>query len=244
MTAVLCYTTDYLSLIISNKRVSYGKYAEAGYTDEYEKLVNLPEMGWAAGAGAAGYLDQLKESLANTVISSVQDIMDVYNKVSTSFSLNPFYSEEDLNSSAVVASWIGFDEEINSIKFRIGVLSSEHIGQEGMGSLRDNQIFTLYPIDYIEDEDKIRDLWNRHGWEYQFNGDINALFEKMFTILNEISSHSKYVSSTCDIGLQILLGDGIYKVKFSGEIDELINEVKANCIHERYQLISRIGSND
>jgi hypothetical protein len=242
MTAVLCYTTNILSIILSDKRVSYGRYAELGYSDEYTKLVNLPEMGWAAGAGAGDYLDQLKETLADSDILSVKDIIDVYEEVSTSFSSNGFYSEEHIKSSAVVASWIGFDEEINSIKFRIGVLSSEHVGKEGMGSVSDNLIFTLYPIDYIEDENKVEVLLNKHGWEHQFDGDMNALYEKLFSVFEEIANDSPYVSSTCDVGLQIFLDNVIYKIKFSGEISDLIRAVKENRIHERYELISKIGS--
>jgi hypothetical protein len=242
MTVVLCYTTDVLSLILSDKRVSYGRYAEFGFSDDYLKLVNLPEMGWAAGAGAGDYLDQLKETLANTEILSVADIMKVYQAVTTSFSSNSFYSEQDIKNSAVVASWIGYDEQTEFIKFRMGILSSDHIGKEGIASLNDNQIFTLYPIDYVEDTSKVSDVLNKYGEEHHFDGDLNALFEKVFSIFEEISRTSDFVTSTCDIGLQLLQNDGIYKIKFSGEISELLQEVKENRIYERYVLVSKIGS--
>jgi hypothetical protein len=244
LTAVLCYTTNLFSLILSDNRVSYGKYAQGGYSDDYEKLVNLKDMGWAAGAGAADYLDELKQRLAVTPINNVEEIIKIYQEVSDSFSSNSIYSGDDIDMSAAVASWLGFDEHLDFFKFNIGILSPNHIDQEGLKCVGPNQIFTLYPVDYLENENKILDLLNRHGCEYQFDGDLNTLYKKVFSIFKEIAQNSDFVSSSCDIGLHMIQNDGIYKIRFSGEIDNLIQEANENSIHERYIVVSKIGRNE
>lgn len=241
MSVVIAYSTDVLSIILTDKRVSFGKYAEFGYSDDGEKLINLSDMGWAAGAGVSEYLYDLKQNLSSENIKDVKDIINVYQKISNTYFIDPNYSKEDIDMSAVVASWLGFDEKICFFKFNVGILSSQHISENGIKTLSPNQIFTLYPIDYLDNQNKISSLLSKHGCEHQFDGDINKLYEKIFGLFREIAEDSKYVSTTCDIGLHLIQKDGVYKIKLSGEINELMNELKEGRIQERYEVVSAIG---
>lgn len=111
MTTVISLSNEYCSIIITDNRENYGCLGELGYEDGRTKLINIPDMGWVCGAGLADFLDLLKDTLSKSKITTTDDIESVYKKVISEYKNNNNDFEEDIKSSVMIASWIGFDGE-------------------------------------------------------------------------------------------------------------------------------------
>lgn len=234
MTAVLSYVNKYFSIILSDNRVSYGLNQEGGYEDGHIKLINLRNMGWASGAGFADYLEKFKKALAINKIRSVGDIETIFKDVLESFKKEKPVWQKEIDSSVAVASWIGSSNGLNMF-FRIGILSNEHFGI-GIKVLNNGSLNILYPGDYLTDTSKVDSIETKYSLEIG-EKDFQFVLEHMLNIFKEISITSNQVSSTCDIGVHKIAEDEIYKLKISGEVDELIKALERGSIEELTETI-------
>jgi|SRR5699024_8064967 len=237
MTAVLGYVTQAISVILCDRRINFGKYQEFGYSDENKKLVDLTEMGWASGAGLATFLDEFKDNLDKEYIKDTDDIIRAFNvAVGQAKEQTPHLSKEIDKSSAMI-SWFGVPSE-QQMTFRVGILSNHHFGSN-IALINDEEIQTLYPGDYIDNPDLVKDFEERFEKSIGFQGDIEDILDRMLHMFDEISSNSKYVSKCCDIGLHCFTQNGILKLKISGEVNELISEIENGNINNRLELINQ-----
>lgn len=238
MTAIIGYSTKTLTIMLTDRRINYGAKQELGYEDNRVKLINLPDMGWASGAGLADFLDSFKESLAENKVSSTDDVRKIYDDaVVKAKEINPSSFEEHIDKSVAVVSWFGATTDYQEIFFRMGLLSKSSFGNN-IAVANSEEIFIVYPSDYLENQELVMDLEKRHGIHVQFNGDINLVLKRMFEMFKEISDKSPYVSSICDAGLFFIAPDGIYKIKISGEVDDLIRELDEGKLEQKFEIVA------
>ncbi|MEW4425989.1 hypothetical protein AB1I68_00680 [Paenibacillus pabuli] len=237
MTAIVGFVRQTLSIIITDNRINYGKHQEFGYDDTRSKLFNLPDMGWACGAGLSVFIDSFKESLVSEPIEDTHKIVEIYKKaINSAKSFNPELAEF-IDDSVVMASWFGASTE--KITFRIGFSSKSHYGDH-LALLNDNEILVIYPPEYLESKEKVRDLVDRFPLKMDSNDGINIILERMLKIFNEISNNSKFVSTTCEVGMHEFTYEGVIKSKIAGESRELITELENGRITERIEIVDVI----
>ncbi|KYD07648.1 hypothetical protein [Saccharococcus caldoxylosilyticus] len=235
MTVVLAYTNRYMSVIMSDDRINYGRHQEFGYIDGTTKLIELPNMGWISGAGLSDYLDKLKDSLANLEPTNTDEIKEVYKKVIEKCKDEDPDLAEDIDESVAVVSWISSDTK--EIFFRVGVLSAKHFGEKLM-ILQNGHIFIAYPGDYLDNPIKAETLEKKYNLHIGEELDFYSILKNMFEIFKEIALDSKYVSNNCDVGIQVLQQDGIYKLKISGDIFDLLNKVNNNKLDKEFKVVN------
>ncbi|MCM3292384.1 hypothetical protein M3661_19880 [Paenibacillus sp. MER 180] len=242
MTAIICYSTKMLNIMLTDRRINYGSKQELGYTDNRIKLINLPEMGWVSGAGLADFLDSFKGSLAEKEVRSTDDVLKIYDDaVVNAKEINPSSFEQQIDQSVAVVSWFGASTDYTEMFFRMGILSNAHYGKN-IALAPSEEIFIVYPSDYLENLELVKDLEERHGLHDQINGDIIVVLKQMFEVFKEISDNSPYVSSICDVGLFFIDQDGIYKSKISGEVHDLLRELEEGKLEQRFEIVSSFGS--
>jgi len=223
-----------MSVIMSDDRINYGRYQEFGYLDGTTKLIELPNMGWASGAGLSDYLDKLKNSLVNLEPTNSDEIKKVYKKVIEKCKAEDPDSADDIDESVAVVSWISSDSK--EIFFRVGIFSAKHFGEKLM-ILQNGHIFIAYPGDYLDDPIKTETLERKYNLQIGEELDFYSILKNMFEIFKEIVLDSNYVSNNCDVGIQVLQQDGIYKLKISGDIFDLLDKVSNNKLDTEFKVI-------
>lgn len=239
MTVVINYYSDFLSIIMTDRRISYGPNAELGFSDDHQKLINLKEMGWAAGAGLSDYLTRLKDRLSESTITSVSEIMDIYENIKTSSIEDDPDSEFDIHQSIVSFSLRQFDYETKMFKFPIGLLNEMHVHEDGITLVPPDTIHIIYPTDVYLDKKHRERIAETHEVTYKFDG-IEQLMHRLLTAFLDISTISRFVSEECDLGIEILLKEGICKFKLAGNIHDLLQASNENRLNEKLELVSKI----
>lgn len=236
MTAIVGFVTQTLSIIITDNRINYGEHQEFGYDDNRKKLFDLPEMGWACGAGLSEFIDSFKKLLVTEPIEDNFKIVEIFKKaIKSAKSANPDLVDI-IDNSVVMASWCGGSLDLKEFSFRVGVLSKTHFDDQ-MGLLNNDNIFVVYPPEYLNSIEKVRDLEDRFPLKMDSNAGIETILERMLTIFNEISENSKFVSTTCDVGMFLLTNEGFVKSKIAGESNELLSELLKGNISNRLEII-------
>ncbi|WP_316569612.1 hypothetical protein [Neobacillus sp. YIM B06451] len=232
MSVVINYVSEFISIIATDTRISWGKNAEYGYDDDNEKLVDLPQMGWTSGVGLGWFLDTFKENLAAEEISNPAQIEEIYSQaIMETMESRPGF-EEEINKSALAASWIGLSEERDKVFCRIGLLNKELFG-EVIKLLPFNQLFVLYPWEYLENPERANEFEGRYSFYHEFDGDIIAILKKICSMFDELSE-TKSVSKICDIGVQFIAPDGIYKIRIREDIQLIIDELNKDIIPGKF----------
>ncbi len=106
--------------------------------------------------------------------------------------------------------------------------------------IKNERIFITYPDDYLKNLEEIKKLESLHELNVKFEGDLIKVLRRVFEIFKIISDKSIYVSSSCDLGLQVLTSEGIFKIKLSGEIDDLLCELGKGSIENKFEIINVI----
>lgn len=215
MSVVIGYVTDQFSILMTDTRITFGKNAEFGWDDENDKLVSIPNMGWVTGVGVSDFISRFHEKLTKTKISTVRNIEDLYMKTLENEKREFAYLGNHIDSTVITCSWLGLGDD----SIRLGMFCKEYFGHN-LVELLNNQINILYPYDYLEDFSKIDKIQNRIKFEY--NGNFENLLELLLLIFAEISANSPGVSSICDIGIQLFLGNEVYKLRIKKDISPLI----------------------
>lgn len=237
MTVVISFANQNMSIIMSDDRINYGNQQEFGYSDGDTKLIDLPNMGWVSGAGLSDFLNEFKQILAASEPSDTKELNKLYKKaVENSKVLKPVYSDF-IQKSVAVASWVSRDLDFEEMFFRVGVFSEKHFGLE-VAILEPGNILITYPGDYLDDLDKVKVIESNHKLEINDDTDFYEILRIMFEVFKEISSDSIYCSTNCDVGIQALQADGIYKMKISGEISFLLESLKLNELNESTEIVN------
>lgn len=239
MTVNIGYVSKYLSIIVTDRRINYGENQEFGYSDNNNKLINLKDMGWATGAGLANFLDDFKEKLSESEVKNSDDVIALFHDVVEKAKQDEPDFAEHIDKSVGMISWFSALEDLSDFFFRVGLLSNSDFGRN-IALLNNEELQIVYPTEYLDDIAKVRELEKRYDMKIKFDGDLNKIFSRIFTIFSEISKESNFVSSICDVGLHFLNSEGFFKVRFSGEVEELLNDLYSGKIEERYELVSKI----
>jgi hypothetical protein len=239
MTVVINYVSDYLSIILTDRRISYGLNGEFGFSDDAVKLIDLKDMGWASGAGLSFYLDNLKKQLSESEIKSINDVMEVYKSV-TELTLEeePAYKSY-IENSVVSFSFNNFDFENLKFRFHIGLLSKELVNSEGIAAVLPNYIQIIYPSDIRNNDELLSELKDKYERYYQFEV-LEELIYQLLIIFDNVADNSRFVSKECDMGFFMQLQDGIYKMKLSGNVHDLIQSYHNGEILNNLEIINAI----
>jgi hypothetical protein len=148
MRVVIGYVSDYFSIVMTDTRITYGINAEMGWDDNVEKLVSIPNMGWATGVGVFNFIHNFNRKLAKLKNTTARIIEELFEK-KIEYEKNKYkYLKAQFDSTIITCSWIVKEE--NKSKVRVGLLNKEHFGNRLM-ELGNNHITILYPYDYLDD---------------------------------------------------------------------------------------------
>lgn len=237
MTVVLSYVSTQGSIILSDNRINYGRNQEGGFQDGVTKLIDLPQMGWASGAGLSDYLIDVKKKLASANIVEVDDIKSVFKEVTAEHINDNVGFKDDISESVLVTSWFGANEDRTETFFRVGILSEKHFGSN-IGLLNKGEIDIVYPGDYLNDMNKVNTV--KEKFNLNVGEDINSALKTMLEIFDDISKGSKQVSRTCDIGMQLLTSQAMFKLKFSNHIEKLIQDYENGTFQSKAEVIGAL----
>ncbi|MET3508552.1 hypothetical protein [Halalkalibacter oceani] len=237
VTAIISYVNrSGFSIILSDTREIY---SNGEYVDGISKNIELPYHGWVSGAGQGDFLEKFKEELANaeTIGGSEgkKDISNLYLDVLVDFKRSGICTFEELDKSVIVLSTLWKEKDIVNYIFEINLLSFNHFGKN-LISIDEGEIYIVYPSDFIENKNLVETITDKYTLNIGLLN-FNDVLEKMLIIFKDISLKSEQVSKTCEMGLLFLNEDGFYKCKISGDIDDLINDIKHDELFNRLKLV-------
>lgn len=240
MSVVVNYASDFLTIIATDTRISYGKNAEFGFHDDQEKLINLKNFGWSAGVGLGKFLDEFKYALGNAEVHSVGEIEEIFSKTVEKASIEQPEFKEYIDNSVASFSWIGSDE--GKILCRLGLISKEAFDSR-VKLLGNGNIFVMYPPEYLNNPELAFELEERYGVVHPFNGSLDDILKTILSIFAEIADKSNSVSDTCDVGIMCILPDGVYKGRIKGEVSLLQTELQSGNIPMQIERIVKFVDN-
>ncbi|WP_158735131.1 hypothetical protein [Alteribacillus sp. YIM 98480] len=239
MTTVISYVNSAFSVILSDNRINYGHNQEGGYQDGFNKLINLPEMGWSSGAGLSDFLVEIKDQLGAFDIKNTDDILHLFKDVLNKAKENNVLYKKEIDESVIVSSWLGSDG--NDVFFRVGMLSNKHFGIN-LRVLEKGEIDIVYPGDYLSNIQRVEEIKEKFNLTIG-ETDLFMALNEMLQIFDVISSNSTQVSRTCDIGLFTFQEDGVYKIRTSGDVEELKKHINNKELGENAELVNVIKFN-
>jgi len=206
LSVVIGYVTETVSLIVTDTRITFGREPDRYFEDGHKKLINLDQFGFAAGAGASDFLTDLNELLDDPNLNSIDSIETVFNNCYEEHLHKKIYTSSELNSSALLMSWISIIDELP--KCRVGILNKE------MGDLKfinDNHFFVLYPKEFQDNKDLVKKFEKTFEKEYVFNNDVNEILIRMLKRFDYIQSLSEMTSNIAEYGLFGFNRNGLIK---------------------------------
>ena len=234
MSVVIGYVSDYFSIVMTDTRITYGKNANMGWDDHYEKLVSLPNMGWATGVGVFDFIHKFNKNLAKKKMATVQMIEEIFEKTLEQEKHKNEDMKEHFDSTVITCSWVDIEE--NQSKFRVGLLNKEHFGNRLM-ELGTHHITILYPFDYLDDLNKVENIEKKFSMYTEFDGNFGNLLQNLLQIFAEISANSFGVSRICDIGIQVFLGHDLYKFQLKEDVIPLIKAAMDGTILNNLSIV-------
>lgn len=230
MSVVIGYVSDYFSIVMTDTRITYGKDAEMGWDDNYEKLVSIPNMGWATGVGVFDFIDKFNRKLGKMEQTTIPIMEKLFEKTLEQEKHNHEFLKDFIDSTVITCSWVGMQEDKS--KFRVGLFNKEHFGHR-LVELGTHHITILYPYDYLEELSKVEDIEKRFSMYTEFDGNFASLLQHLLQIFAEISANSSGVSTICDIGIQVNLDNDFYKFQLKEDVRPLIKAAKDGTILNR-----------
>lgn len=228
-------------MIATDTRISYGRSMgrTSLFCDDNDKLLNLDDMGWMAGAGAYSFIEIMQDKLQDRRIISNEQVKDLFIESYCEIEKLNIYDKETLDTTGIAVSWISFNPEISWLPlFRIGIFSNKTILEETpVPMMEKNIIYLLYPFEYIVDKEKINEFNRKYSLNYVFDGDYNKFIYTIACIFNEIASNSKSVSKICDIGLMNIDSNGIQKISIKEDVDHLLGDYKNNYENTNFNVV-------
>lgn len=234
MSVVIGYVSDFFSIIMTDTRITFGKEAEMGWDDQYEKLVSIPNMGWATGVGVYELILNFNKNLANMKSTSVENIEVLFKKTLEIEENKNGYLKENFDATVITCSWVCHEEDKN--KFRIGLLNKQQFGSK-LVYLRHNHVTILYPYDFLDDFSKVDNIEKKIRLNSESNRNLEKLLHHLLQIFAEISANSIGVSRICDIGIQIFLGKDLYKFKLKDNVQPLIKAAKDGTLLPKLSVV-------
>lgn len=227
MSVVISYTSSNVAIIITDTRISFGKNQEYGYSDDNEKLYDLKYMGWSAGTGLAEFLDPFKSRLSMLRITNTDEIVDIYTKTIEEAMIK--YPElcEDIKTSNVIFSWIGYPDKNIYPCCNTGLMSMKHFGTN-IAKADYEKFCILFPYEYDLDSSIKKDFEKKYSYKYSFDGDLNEVIRIMLNMFEEISNNAMSVSNICDIGIIFKDAENIIKLRIKDDVNELLLSIE-NC---------------
>ena len=224
MSVVINYVSKYMALIATDTRITWGKYGEFGYTDGNEKLIDLQNMGWAAGAGLSSFLDLFKNKLSEEDITDTDRIKDIFEEIYNEEVCQYPELQNEIRQSVASASWLGMTN--NDIFLRVGIFSKNI--DDTIGFLLNDRFYLFYPRNYLDDLVLIKNFEENNDLDFTYDymnpSSFQQLIQKVFIMFKQISETSDGVSNNCDIGIIYLSREGVQKLKASFNISSFDEE--------------------
>lgn len=235
MSVVISYTTDNLSIIATDTRVTYGKKTSF-YNDNELKLLKLPHtsMGWISGVGFGCFLDYAKNIICSKKFKNPIEFINEYQLILEKSYHKYAVDKEDINKSIIAMSFSSIEE--NELVFRVIYLSKQF--DNLVYPINKNEINILYPIDFIEEKNKVKSLNEKYNFKYQSNGDIVEIIQYILRVFEHISLESDKVSKICDLGIHSYNQDGFYKLHVKGSVEKLLEKIENNTLISEIEIIN------
>lgn len=222
MSVVLCLKSTLFSIVTTDTKICWRNIFDESVNDtsDNEKLLDL-KVGWFAGAGASDLIDDVGLSLSEMVYIDTNKLKNIYSKSYTANIEKAEYDKYWLDITAIVTSWIQYDQK----PFKIGIVGFNlETNQIQAREPDENNIELLWPKEYIEDHSKILALIQKFN---NFPCDtLYSCMNQIFCIFKEITENSKSVSETCDTGILVCDNNSLKKIRITDNIDRLIADYK------------------
>lgn len=241
MSVVICYSCDLFSMIATDTRISYGRRMDDAikFTDDNEKLEDLPDMGWLAGAGAHSFIEIMKDKLRQSIITSNEQVKNLFIESYSEIEELNIYDKNTLDITGIATSWIGFNPKISLLPlFRVGIFSSKTIYEKiAAPMLEKNMIYILYPYEYIIDDKRIDEFEKKYSLNYIFDGDYYKFIYLISCMFKEITANSKSVSNICDMGIMNFANNGIQKIRIKENVNHLIADYNNGYRNTKFEVV-------
>lgn len=225
MTTNINFVSEDFALIMTDRRTTYGLKGEGGFTDDIDKLINLENLGWATGLGLYNFIAPFLERLSTSRIDTVDDIVEIYNKVwDRAYRDFPLYRKKLIDSNVSFSfATPNIDGSPNLV---IAILREK---SETVAILPTDHFRIAPPSDYKGDISKLYICSDEFRQRYTLN-DLESNLEKALLGFKEVSEASNVSSMTCDIGIYKKENNQLNKYKLSGNVDELLDIMKKGNI--------------
>ncbi|WP_241475248.1 hypothetical protein [Priestia flexa] len=240
MTINIHYVTEGMSMMLSDQRYNYGIGNEEKYhTDGNVKLINLKNMAWATGSGLYNFVYPFNEKLNNAEISHTDEVVNLFKETMDETLIKyPQYSER-METTHVAFSFIGMNAEETGYEFKIGLLKKESVEEGRIGFLPPDTFNIIAPEDFEGEISNLKALNksnNENSTEDHFKKTIRVFLE----VFEELSKDSTKASRECDIGIHIGAEDGVYKLKVSGHVNDLLDKLNKGVITDYLEVIEKV----
>lgn len=224
MSVVFNYVSRYISIVATDTRISFGKDAEFGYQDGVDKLVNLPQMGWSAGAGFASFLDVYKDRVGAEEIIDPNRVAVIFDEVFEEAIVSEPHFADHIKESVASLSWVGLVD--GEVQMRLGLLSQKFKNDErgSLGLVLDDSFSIFYPSNYLENPDMVEAFEKANDLNFTYNpadsDSFIGLISKIATMFCQISDNSAGVSNVLDVGVLRFTSDGLEKLKITITVEK------------------------
>src|SRR5690606_16511123 len=139
------------TILMADDRITYHGDKDE-FFDGHTKLIELPDMGWTVASGLTSFIDTVKQKIADSTIRSVEDMINLYSDtLLISKAINPYYSR-DIESSEIIVSWFGTENETTGLAFHAGILNKSKFNYDnGIAVLEKNRIYIGYPYGFPDE---------------------------------------------------------------------------------------------
>lgn len=231
MSVVILYRSRIMSIMATDTRITWTSPDSGSYTDNNDKLINIPipPYGWSAGCGSSQLIDTFQEMIINNQEEN-NTLHDLFNKA---IQKNiPTERIDQMIQTTIALSWLKVPE------FIIGMFSSR-FGIDKYFLPDVNCIKIIFPGEY--NQQMADEYYKNNELEISNDRDFNYILKRIVEIHKFFSSTCETVSPVCDIGIQIAMDDGVYKLRIKEHEDILLEHISYNTIESHIQVIEKIS---
>ena len=238
MTINIHYVRSDMSIILSDRRFTYGLKGEGGYSDDNIKLINLKSMGWATGEGLYNFVKPFNEKLSRASITHTDQVIDIFQNVMDQTLIKfPQYKERMLDSR-VSFSLLGPNSQGTAPECKIVRLDKTLADEGRVGFIPTGCFHVIPPSDFTGDLLNL-DVSKKYEGKKLGEEKLHEVIIYFLETFEEISRESIKVSKECDIGIYKLLGNEIHKLKLSGNVYDLLNKLKEGSVEDYIEVIEK-----
>ncbi|MCM3536580.1 hypothetical protein [Priestia endophytica] len=241
MTINIHYVRNDISVILSDRRFTYGLEGEGGHSDDNIKLSNLKTMGWGwtTGAGLYNFIIPFQQKFSKANITKQSELIDLFNDVMNQTMIEYPQYKERMMTSSVSFSFLGLNSEGTAHQCQIGLLDKTTADKGSINLLPPGCLHPIPPSDFTGDLSDL-DTFNQQRVKKLEQENLHAVIIHCLEAFEELSRDSMKASEECDIGICKLSDKEMVKLKLSGNVYDLLNKLNEGTVEDYMEEIEKL----